>query len=70
MSAGPIKFAVQCRTSKLFLSNFTPCRAALEITPVPAIAMQWGSIAEAKQTAASLQPLFGSFDFQPVRVGG
>lgn len=67
MSTGQIKFAVQCRVSKLFLSNFTPCRAAIEVTPVEKVAQRLDR-AEAGKLAESLKPLFGTFDFHPVRV--
>jgi hypothetical protein len=61
-------FAIQCKASRLYLCNMTPCRASIEITPVPAVAVQYKTRGEAKTAADALRPLFGSFDWQPVQV--
>lgn len=61
-------FAVQCKASKLYLVNMTPCRAAIEISPVVQVAIQYRNHGEAAKAAESMRPLFGSFDWQAVKV--
>lgn len=61
-------FAVRCKNTLLFISNFTPCRAALEVTPVERIATTFKFRSDAKKLADSLRPLFGSYEFEPVAV--
>ena len=63
-----MKFAVQCRASQLYLSNLTPCRAAIEVTPVVQVALQFNHRTEAEKAVESIRLLFGSFDWQSVRL--
>lgn len=63
-----IMWAVYCKASMLYLANFTPCRAAIEVSPVPAIAVTFNTRSEAMRAAENVAPLFGSFDWHPVQV--
>lgn len=63
-----MKFAIQCKASKLYLSNLTPCRAAIEVTPVQQVALQFKTHVEATTAVDSIKTLFGSFDWKVAKV--